>query len=130
MKYISENELKRFELRDRDWELVSWSEDAFSVRVKEPDILTGEYAGKRIARALVTFRGVRPEEALTHDGQKEYSLTHREAMERFSRFPMFVFSYYPGEQSCELCGLGPEDPLALIFGYDSVMVEWDGSAIQ
>ena len=125
MNHTSMDQLEQFDLRDRDWELASWSEDSFAVWVTEPEVQAGEYAGKQITKALVTFRGVRLEQAFTLEGEAERSLTYQEAMGRFSRYPMFVFSYYLFEKGCELCGLSDREPLGLIFEYDSVTVQWD-----
>ena len=128
MNYTSMDQLELFDLRDRDWELAARSEDTFAVWVTEPDVLAGEYAGKQISKALVTFRGVRLEQAITLEGEEERNLTYPEAMDRFARYPMFVFSYYHFEKGCELCGLSDREPLVLIFEYDSVTVQWDAFA--
>ena len=128
MNYTSMEQLELFDLRDRDWELASWSENSFAVWVTEPDVLAGEFAGKQITKALVTFRGVRLEQAITLEGEEECSLAYSEAMSRFARYPMFVFSWYPFEKGCELCGISDREPLALIFEYDSVTVQWDAFA--
>ena len=128
MNDTSMEQLELFDLRDRDWELASWSENSFAVWVTEPDVLAGEYAGKQISKALVTFRGVRLEQAITLEGEEERSLTYSEAMDQFARYPMFVFSYYLFEKGCELCGISGREPLALIFEYDSVTVQWDAFA--
>ena len=128
MNYTSMEQLELFDLRDRDWELASWSENSFAVWVTEPDVLAGEHAGKQITKALVTFRGVRLEQSFTLEGEEERSLTYSEAMSRFARYPMFVFSYYLFEKSCEMCGISDREPLALIFEYDSVTVQWDAFA--
>lgn len=128
MNDTSMEQLELFDLRDRDWELASWSENSFAVWVTEPDVLAGEFAGKQISKALVTFRGVRLEQAITREGEEERSLTYPEAMARFARYPMFVFSYYLFEKGCELCGISDREPLALIFEYDSVTVQWDAFA--
>ncbi len=128
MKYTSSDQLELFDLRDRYWELASWSADTFAVWVTGPDIQAGEYAGKQIDKALITFRGVRLEQSVTLEGEEERSLSYEEAMGRFARYPMFVFAYYPFEKGCELCGLSDAEPLALIFGYDSVTVQWEDFA--
>ena len=128
MNYTSMDQLELFDLRDRDWALASWSENSFAVWVTEPDVLAGEYTGKQISKALVTFRGVRLEQAITLEGEEERSLTYSEAMDQFARYPMFVFSWYLFEKGCELCGISDREPLALIFEYDSVTVQWDAFA--
>ena len=125
MKYIATDHLKNFDFLDRYWEIVTWTEEMFAVRVTEPEILGGEHAGKRIEEALVSFRGLRLKHILAHDGVREYSLTRTEALSRFLKRPMFVFNYYPGETECELCGLGADDPLAICFDFETVTVEWD-----
>ena len=125
MEYVS-NDLKQFDLLDRYWSLNGWEGDSLSVWVGRPDVLSGEHAGKRIEQALVTFRGVRFRETGTHDGQQQRSLTLEEAMERFSRRELFVFSCCITDGGCEFCGLGEnDDPLFLIFDHDTVDVQWD-----
>ncbi len=129
MKYISTDQLELFDLRDHDWTLASWSEDSFAVWVTGPDVQAGEYAGKQIGKALVTFRGVRLEQSVTLEGEEERSLTYEEAMSQFAQSPMFVFAYDLFGKGCELCGLGDVEPLVLIFDYDSVTVQWDEFAL-
>ena len=128
MKYIATDQLKNFDFLDRYWEIVTWTEEMFAVRVMEPDILGGAHAGKRIEEALVSFRGIRLRHLLTHDGVREYNLTRTQALSRFLQRPMFVFSYYPAETECELCGLDGSDPLAVCFDFETVTVEWDAFA--
>lgn len=125
MRYVSENQLNRFAFLDRQWQILSWTEDVFSVRVEGPDVVSGEFAGQRIADALVTFRGIRLKHVFTHDGTKEYSLTRERAVARFAGVPLFVFSFYPENRQCEFCGLSDGDPIAVSFDYEGVTVEWE-----
>ena len=128
MKFIATDHLKNFDFLDRYWEIVTWTEEMFAVRVTEPVILGGEHAGKRIEEALVSFRGIRLKHILAHDGVREDSLTRTEALSRFLKRPMFVFNYYPGETECELCGLDGDDSLAICFDFETVTVGWDAFA--
>lgn len=128
MRYFSIDQIKHFDLRDHDWEFASWNGQDLSIWVEEPAVLEGEYAGRCIEKALVTFRGVRMEQAFFAPEGSERNVTPDEAMEQFARKPMFVFSYYPEEKGCELCGLSGSDALGMIFGFDSVTVEWDAFA--
>lgn len=128
MRYISVDQIKHFDLRDHYWELASWNGQELSIWVAEPAVLAGEFAGRCIEKALVTFRGVRMEQAFFAQEGSERSVTPDEAMEQFAREPMLVFSYYPEEKGCELCGLGGSAALGMMFIFDSVSVEWDAFA--
>ena len=124
MKYLSD-QLERFDLLDREWTLAHWTGDTLAVWVEEPEIMTGEDAGQRPERALVTFRGIELLEAGTHVDQQDVKLTADEARELFARETMFVFSYGIDGLDCDFCGLGSGTVLYMHFGFRSVTVEWD-----